>query len=310
MKPDQGSFPFTDDHGTVWLAFTDWGSRRLPRTMICVHGLTRQGRDFDALARVIGRDVRCIEPDVVGRGRSGWLNNKDGYNFETYLRHADALLDYRGLEEVEWLGTSMGGIIGMLLAAREGTPIKRLIINDVGPFIPKEALERIGTYVADPPVFASLHEAGAYLRETLAGFGELSELDWSEMTQHSVMREPDGSYRMHYDPAIGQAFEGPIEDVDLWSVYDTIKCPTLVLRGTASDVLPRAVAEEMTERGPKADLIEFEGCGHAPALMNDVQIAAVHEWLMQFEPIAEDEDEGEAAASMDISDDGISRGAS
>jgi pimeloyl-ACP methyl ester carboxylesterase len=295
MRPDQGSFPFTDDHGTVWLAFTDWGNRSLDRTMICAHGLTRQGRDFDALARVIGKDIRCVETDVVGRGRSGWLNNKDGYNFDTYLRHADALLDYRGLQEVEWLGTSMGGIIGMLLAAREDSPIKRLILNDVGPFIPKAALERIGTYVADPPVFQNLNEAGAYLRETLSDFGDLSDADWSEMTQHSVLREPDGTYKMHYDPAIGEAFEGPIDDVDLWAVYDMIKCPTLVLRGANSDLLPRDVAEEMTERGPKADLIEFEGCGHAPALMNERQIGAVHEWLMQFEPVEEEEDEDMAA---------------
>lgn len=285
MIPDQGSFPFTDDHGTVWLAFTDWGSRSLPRTMICAHGLTRQGRDFDALARVIGKDICCIETDIVGRGRSGWLNNKDGYTFDTYVRHADALLDYRGLEEVEWLGTSMGGIIGMLLAAREGTRVKRLILNDVGPFIPKVALERIRSYVADPPVFHSLNETAAYLRETLAGFGELSDSDWSELTEHSVMREPGGTYRMHYDPAIGNAFEGPIEDVDLWAVYDMIDCPTLVLRGANSDLLPSEVAEEMTERGPKADLIEFEGCGHAPALMSDTQIRAVHEWLMQFETV-------------------------
>lgn len=298
MRPDQGSFPFTDDHGTIWLAFTDWGSRNLDRTMICVHGLTRQGRDFDPLARVISRDIRCIEVDVAGRGRSGWLANKDGYNFETYLRHADALLSYRGLSEVEWLGTSMGGILGMLIAAREDTPIKRLILNDVGPFIPKAALERIGTYVGDPPSFPNLNAAGVYLRETLAEFGDLSDADWSEMTQHSVVREPDGTYRMHYDPAIANAFEGPIEDVDLWAVYDAIKCPTLVLRGANSTLLTRETAEEMTERGPKADLIEFEGCGHAPALMSEEQIGAVHEWLMQFEPVEEEEDEmGEVAGS-------------
>ncbi|WP_420404752.1 alpha/beta fold hydrolase [Nisaea sp.] len=300
MRPDQGSFPFKDDHGTIWLAFTDWGGRALPRSLICAHGLTRQGRDFDAFARIVSRDIRCIEIDVAGRGRSGWLANKDGYNFETYLRHADGLLNYRGLTEVEWLGTSMGGIIGMLLAAREDGPIKRLILNDVGPFIPKAALERIGEYVKDPPVFENLNAAAAYLRETLTGFGDISDADWSEMTQHSVVREPDGTYRMHYDPAIGNAFDGPLEDVDLWAVYDAIECPTLVLRGADSDLLTRETAEEMTERGPKADLIEFEGCGHAPALMDEVQIAAVHEWLMQFEPVG-DGDETEDGAAPDAS---------
>lgn len=299
MRPDAGSFPFVDDHGTVWLAFTDWGNRALKRTMICVHGLTRQGRDFDALARVVGRDIRCIEVDIAGRGRSGWLADKSAYNFATYLRHMDALLAYRGLAEVEWLGTSMGGIVGMLMAARPDTPIKRLILNDVGGFVPKAGLERIAAYVGTNPTFRSLSEAAAYLRTVHADFGALTDADWSEMTQHSVIREADGTYRMHYDPAIGEPFKGPIEDVDLWAIYDAIKCPTLVLRGARSDLLPREVAEEMTRRGPRAEVVEFEGCGHAPALMDEAQIAVVHDWLMQFEL---KEEEAEAAAGEQADD--------
>ena len=281
MRLKPGSFPFTDDNGTVWLAFVDWGQRRRDRVVICAHGLTRQGRDFDALARTVGRDFQVIAIDVAGRGRSGWLADKTAYAFETYLRHVDGLMDYRGINAMDWIGTSMGGIMGMLLAAREESPIRRLVLNDVGAFIPQAALQAVSQHVGADPRFPTLQAAGAYFREVYAGFGALTDLDWSDLTVHSITREVDGTYGLHYDPAIGDALTGPLADVDLWAVYDQIQCPVLLLRGENSELLTAETAREMTERGPKAELVEFADCGHAPALMNEEQITVVHDWLMR-----------------------------
>ena len=300
MRPNPGSFPYTDHNGTVWLAFTDFGSRSRERAVMCVHGLTRNGRDFDRLATAMAKDFRVIEVDIAGRGRSGWLADKTGYTFETYLRHMDALFDYRGLELTDWVGTSMGGIIGMMLAAREESPIRRLVLNDVGPFIPKEAQAGIASYVGTDPRFASLREASEYLQKVHAGFGVPDEAGWSELTLHSTTRQEDGTYALHYDPAIGDAFQEPFEDVDLWALWDRIECPTLVLRGANSELLMRETADEMTRRGPRAELVEFEGCGHAPALMSEDQIAMVHEWLKSFyaeEDGAMKDDEGRSGGS-------------
>ncbi|MDA9975578.1 alpha/beta hydrolase [Alphaproteobacteria bacterium] len=279
MRPNSGSFPFTDENGTVWLAFVDWGSRQCGRVVMCAHGLTRQGRDFDTLARAIVDDFQVIEMDVAGRGRSGWLADKTAYNFDTYLRHAKALMEYRGVAAADWVGTSMGGIMGMLLAAEDDTPIRRLVINDAGPFVSGAALEKLGTYIGANPNFSTLQKACAYLREVHAEFGDLTDVDWSDMTVHSVNREVDGCYKLHYDPAIGDAFKERVRDVDLWSIYDRIKCPVLVLRGAESEFLTAETAREMMERGPCAELVEFLGVGHAPALMNEEQTLVVREWL-------------------------------
>lgn len=296
MRPNPGSFPYTDQNGTVWLAFADYGSQPRDRAVMCVHGLTRNGRDFDRLAIAMSKDFRMIEVDVAGRGRSGWLADKDAYGYDTYLRHMDALLGYRGLEQTDWIGTSMGGLIGMMLAARDESPIRRLVLNDVGPFISKAALERIATYVGTDPRFTSLQEAAEYLKEIHAGFCVPDEAGWSELTLHSTVRQEDGTYALHYDPAIAKAFQGPLQDVDLWELWDRIDCPTLVLRGAESELLTRETAEEMVRRGPRAELVEFEGCGHAPSLMSEDQIAVVHDWLKTF---YEEEEDGEDRVAGD-----------
>jgi pimeloyl-ACP methyl ester carboxylesterase len=303
IRPNTGSFPFTDENGTIWLGFVDWGSRRRGRVVICAHGVTRQGRDFDALARSMAGDFQVIEIDVAGRGRSGWLADKTAYTFETYLRHARALMDYRGIATLDWVGTSMGGIMGMLMAAEEESPIRRLVINDTGLFIPGAALDQIGTYIGANPKFPNPQAACDYLREVHAGFGELTDADWSDMTIQSFTREVDGSYALHYDPAIGDAFQEPLDDVDLWAIYDRIQCPVLVLRGAESELLTAETAREMTRRGPRAELVEFEGCGHAPALMNEEQITVVHEWLrVGFEEDAGQETETETSQDDNASE--------
>src|SRR3546814_46460 len=238
------------------------------------------------------------EVDVAGRGRSGWLADKTRYGIPTYLQHMAALLDYRGLERVDWVGTSMGGLLGMFLAAQPESPIRRLVLNDVGPFVPGAALHRIGARVGKDPRFRRLQDAAAYFQEVYADFGIPDELAWSDLTLHSTTRQEDGSYALHYDPAIGDAFKQGVEDVDLWAVWDAITCPVLVLRGERSDVLTRETAEEMTRRGPKAELVEFAGCGHAPSLMSEEQIRVVHDWLLSFvEEDVPDEASGEGTVS-------------
>jgi pimeloyl-ACP methyl ester carboxylesterase len=175
----------------------------------------------------------------------------------------------------------MGGIIGMLLASRPGTPLEKLVLNDVGTLIPKAALERIGAYVGKDPRFSSYRELEAYVRVACAPFGPLSDAQWRHLTEHGAKQHADGSWGTSYDPGIGIPFRhGPIADVDLWQYYDAIRCPTLLLRGSQSDLLTRHNALEMTRRGPRARLLEFEGIGHAPMLMAADQVAVVREFLL------------------------------
>jgi len=280
LRPNPGSFPTHITGETCWIAFTEWNSRQRENVVIAVHGLARQARDFDALGHALDPDFRTIAVDMVGRGRSGWLSDKEGYNYDSYVKHCHALLEYRALKRVDWVGTSMGGLIGMMIAAEEETPIKHLVLNDVGPFIPKAALEQIGTYVGKDPRFANLAAVGDYMRETYRAWGDLPDVAWSEMVQHSVIRETDGTYRLHYDPAIGDVFQGELQDVDLWALWDLIDIPVLVLRGAESPLLTRETADEMTRRGPKATVVEIPGCGHAPSLMVDSQTHIIRNWLL------------------------------
>jgi pimeloyl-ACP methyl ester carboxylesterase len=253
---------------------------RVAGAAVCVHGLTRNGRDFDALAAALadaGWLVAC--PDVVGRGDSGWLADPAGYGYPQYLADMTALIARLGVDEIDWIGTSMGGLIGMMMAAQPQTPIRRLVMNDIGPFIPKAAIERIASYVGRDPSFADLAEAEAYLRQVHAPF-RITDEQWRRLAAHSVSPAEDGRLRLRYDPGIAAGFaESPFEDIDLWALWDGIAVPTLVLRGAESDLLPPATAAEMTVRGPKAEVIEIPGCGHAPMLMDEAQISTVRDWL-------------------------------
>ena len=261
------------------LAYCEWGAPDAPRTLICVHGLTRNGRDFDSLAATLAQQgYRVACPDVVGRGTSDWLADPAGYGYPQMLADAAALVARLGVGQLDWVGTSMGGLTGMMLAAQPKTPIARLVINDVGPFIPKAALARIAGYLGQNPVFPDLAEAEAYIRRVHAPFGALSDTQWRHLTEHSL-RPDEGGLRLRYDPAIAQAFAGEPEDVDLWSLWDAITIPVLLLRGAQSDLLLSETAAEMTRRGPRAELVEIPGCGHAPALMDPAQIAIIADWL-------------------------------
>ena len=262
------------------MAYTEWGAPDAARTLICVHGLTRNGRDFDSVALALENGYRVICPDIAGRGCSDWLPDGIYYQNSGYLSDLATLFAHLGVTEVDWLGTSMGGILGMLMASMPGNPIKRLIINDVGPFLPKAALERIAGYTGKAPDFADIEALEAYLREVHAPFGDLTDKQWRHMAETSALKSDGGKVALAYDPAIGDNFRtGSFEDIDLWAYWDAILCPVLVVRGENSDLLLREYAEEMTRRGPKAELTEIAGCGHAPALMAADQIAFVRDWL-------------------------------
>jgi pimeloyl-ACP methyl ester carboxylesterase len=274
------SFSGLGPNGFHRLHYYEWGQAENPRVVLCVHGLTRNGRDFDILAQALSDHYRVICPDVIGRGKSGWLADKTHYGYAQYCADMTALIARSGARTVDWVGTSMGGIIGMLMASHTGSPIGRMVINDVGPFIPKAALERIKEYVGNDVSFDSLEEAETYVRFVSGGFGPLSDEQWRHLTETSFRPNGNGAFKLVYDPSLAHAFSGPINDVDMWNVWDAISCPTLLVRGGDSDLLLAETAEEMTRRGPRAQSVEFEGIGHAPMLMSDDQIEAVREFLL------------------------------
>ena len=262
------------------VAYTEWGQASAQPPVICVHGLTRNGRDFDYLSPALegdGRQVFC--PDIVGRGKSDWLADPADYNYLQYLNDMTALIARSGADSVDWVGTSMGGLIGMLLAAEANTPIRRLVINDIGPYMPLAALKRIAVYLERSPLFDDLEGLEKYLREIYAPFGDLSDENWRHLARYGARTTPDNKLGLAYDPAIAQAFLAVDQDVDLWWAYDRVRCPVLVLHGFDSDVLPAPIAQQMTQRGPRAKLVEFPKIGHAPALMDSAQIAIVGEFL-------------------------------
>jgi len=267
-------------HGFHKIAYTQWGRAHNETTAVCVHGLTRNGRDFDALAAVLAEDYRVACPDVAGRGQSDWLIHPEDYAYPTYINDMAAMIARLGVSEVDWIGTSMGGLIGMMLAAQPNSPIRRLVLNDVGPFIPKASLERIGEYVGGKPHFEDVEGVEEYLREVHAPFGPLSDAQWRHLAKHSARRGEKSGFVLHYDPAIGDAFKGvELDDVDLWPVWNQISCPVLIVRGKESDLLTEETAERMLTDGPEAELVEIENTGHAPALMDEKQIEFVRDWL-------------------------------
>ena len=271
-------------HGLHRMAYTEWGDPANPRVLVCVHGLTRNGRDFDHLARALADRYRVVCPDVVGRGRSDWLQVKADYGFPVYVNDMVTLIARLDVDEVHWVGTSMGGIIGMLLASQPHSPITRLVLNDVGPVITATSLQRIAQYVGRAPLFPTMEAAEAWIREVGAPFGALTDAQWRHLTVHSVraLDGGPGGFAMVYDPGLGDAFRAAqiLEDIDLWPVFEAVRCPTLALRGAESDLLERATFAAMATRGPCARTVEIAGVGHAPMLMDPAQIAVVRDFLL------------------------------
>ncbi len=282
-QPDRGGWVSSiSKRGFHRIAYVEWGDPASDRVAVCVHGLSRQGRDFDLLAFAMAREGwRVICPDLAGRGRSGWLHDPQEYNLPQYAIDLTTVIARLGVPSVDWIGTSLGGLIGMVLAGQENSPIRRLVVNDIGPFLPWQALHRLANSVRNAPLsFPDLASVVAHYRTVLAPFGQLTNDEWEHLARHSVTEVKGGGWHKLCDPEITAAFRpGLFFNLSLWSYWDTIRCPTLVLRGADSDLLLPSTAKEMTRRGPRADLVEFPNCGHAPALMDEQQIGTVVNWL-------------------------------
>lgn len=276
------------------MAWWEWGAADNPRVVVCVHGLARQGRDFDVLARALAQDFRVVCPDVVGRGQSDWLPDPMHYQIPSYVADMVTLIARLNVPRVAWVGTSMGGLIGMTLAALrspgQAPLIERLVVNDVGPVIEYASLQRIGQYLGAPMRFETIEQAAAALRVISASFGPHTPEQWLALSRPQFKPAPEGGWMFHYDPAIAVPYRAytpevaQVAEAMLWQTWDAIDCPTLLVRGADSDLLSAATARAMGERGPKARCVEFAGVGHAPTLVADDQVACVRQFLQDLSP--------------------------
>jgi pimeloyl-ACP methyl ester carboxylesterase len=265
-------------HRVVWY---EWGDPRAREVVVCVHGVGRNGRDFDVFGETLASTHRVLAVDMPGRGRSDWLPDPQLYSFPTYLTTLTALIAASGADTVSWVGTSMGGLLGIALAAQPNTPVARLVVNDVGPVIEPGALVRIREYLGTDPAFERYEDIEAYVRAISAPFGPLTDAQWSHLVRTNVRQDDQGRWRIGYDPGIGAAFAAQPALTDLWHLWDAVRCPTLVLRGEHSDLLGAGTAAAMATRGPRARVVQIPGVGHAPMLLDAQQIDVVATFLRE-----------------------------
>jgi len=279
QEPRRGHLRSLSPHGFHRVVYFEWGDPEASRVAICVHGVGRNARDFDVLGEALSSTHRVLAVDMPGRGESDWLADPNDYIFPTYLTTLTALIARSGAETVDWIGTSMGGLLGIVMAAQPQNPIRKLVVNDVGPTVEPAAIERIRSYFGTDPTFASFAEIEQYVRTISAPFGRLTDAQWEHMTRTNVRQRPDGRWGIAYDPGIAVPFRSTPAPPNLWPVWDAIRAPTLVLRGAQSDLLSATTAAEMTQRGPRPALIEFPDVGHAPMLLSTEQIEPVLRFL-------------------------------
>ncbi|MDL2357732.1 MAG: alpha/beta hydrolase [Pseudomonadota bacterium] len=274
------------------MAYKEWGDPANPRVLVCVHGVTRVGDDFDALAQALSDQYRVVCPDVVGRGRSGRLRNPQLYRIPQYVSDMVTLIARvtanadADAATVDWFGTSMGGLIGMALASLPDNPIGKLVLNDIGPTLDPVALQRIGDYIGQDLRFASFDEGAQFVREVSASFGTHTDQQWHKLAADVLREGADGQWVRHYDMGLAEPLRGATEasakadEAALWAAYDAIRCPTLLVRGANSDLLSRATAQQMLARGPHPQLVEIPDTGHAPTFINADQIAIARKFLV------------------------------
>ena len=263
------------------VVYSDWGAED-GRPIVCVHGLTGNGFDFDFIAPALVEDgYRVIAVDLPGRGRSDFLSNPLDYNYETYLQNLGDLLTHLGLTRTDWLGVSLGGLLGMRMAGEENSPIERLILNDIGPEVPKDALNFIYQVIKQPYYFEDVAELEQRMRATRGlSWGPVTDEQWAHMAQHNARATDDGRVTYAYDAEIARVFEGePLGSVDMWACWNAIACPVMVIQGGQSILLTTDIIENMRQSGPAFDFQVFDDCGHVPSLMAEEQIQAVRGWL-------------------------------
>ncbi len=285
-RPVQKEVAVLTDAGFRRMAYVEWGPPRADKTIVCVHGVSRTGRDFDVLAASLAaRGARVVAPDLPGRGRSEWLPPGVDYSDHLYRGAMAALIARLDVESVDWVGTSLGGHIGMMVAAEPASPVSKLVLNDLGARISAAALRRIGAYLSKTWRFDSMADAESHLRDIHAPFGLCGDDWWRHLTETSVVPDGAGRFRFHYDPAIAARFAIPMWfDITMWPLWSQVRCPVLLLRGADSDLLSLETVEQMRERRSRPHdgefrFVEFEGCGHAPSLTTDERIAPIVDFL-------------------------------
>ncbi|MGB6053627.1 MAG: alpha/beta hydrolase [Burkholderiaceae bacterium] len=268
------------------MTYKEWGDPRNPKVLVCVHGVTRVADDFDHLARALCGDYRVVCPYVAGRGPSDPLADPAHYQVPQYVADMVTLLARLDAETVDWFGTSMGGLIGIGLASLPGNPVRRLILNDIGPTLQPAALARIGDYIGQEVRFASFDEGLAYIREISQSFGRHSDDEWRKFAGDVLRQTEDGQWTRNYDLKLALPFKAITPELArqgeaaLWAAYDAIRCQTLLVRGAESDLLSAETAQRMTARGPRAQLVEIPGVGHAPTFMHADQIEIARRFLL------------------------------
>lgn len=268
------------------MVYKEWGDPKNRKVLLCVHGVTRISDDFDNIASELCGEYRVVCPDIVGRGRSDWLRDPQYYGIGQYVKDIVTLLARINAETVDWIGTSMGGLIAMELAPLPGNPIRKLVLNDIGPSLDPTSLVNIGNYIGQELRFPTFDDAETYIRAISVPFGPHSDAEWHKLASSVLRQLDDGQWTRHYDLALAEPFKQAyfynVEESEaaLWRYYDAIQCPTLLLRGAQSGLLTLETAKAMTERGPRASLVEFKGVGHAPTLMHDDQISVVKDFLL------------------------------
>lgn len=297
LKPKLKKHLGFSKNGFHSLAYQDWGKPLATQSLatlskvICVHGLTRNSGDFNFLAHQLKDNFHVICPDIVGRGKSDWLGDPNLYNYSQYLSDMACLFSRLGISnqmKIDWIGTSMGGLLGMMIAAQNNSPIHRLILNDIGPEVPNKALLRIKNYIEAYPIFQNLTEAKSYIKQGLSSFGNLKEEQWDQITNTSV-KKGGNTYTMCYDKELIAAYRMALENHNttensLWDIWKNVKCPILLLRGLQSDVLENATVMKMKKLKPDMEIVEFDKVGHAPALMDLQQTNVIKEWLQRDNP--------------------------
>ena len=282
-NPTKHTVTLPDPAGTHQMVYYEWGNPQNPRVLVCLHGLTRNSRDFDFLAAALHNDYRILAPDLIGRGKSDWLKDPELYTIHQYVADMMGWMHQLGLKEVDWLGVSLGGIIGMLIAGLPHSPVQHLALVDIGPIVKRTSVVHLSSEVAENPVFKSLGELKDFLKKTYATTGTMESYHWDHLLAYDHITLPDGTFARAYDPELFRSFV-PMqhEDIVFWPVFEALHLPMFVLHGEKSVVLTPDICAEMKRLQPSITFVDLPGITHAPSMMDEKHIGLVKQWLEQF----------------------------